>query len=198
MTNCTVALNTGSGGPGGAGGAGGYAGSGSVGLPGNVGSTGSSSGAGVGYSAFNTLLTDVADPKLGPLADNGGPTLTMALLPGSPAIDAGSAVGAPATDQRGVARPQGPGVDIGAFELQQYQQSIPVFMAATIQNGTNCQLQLSGLVPNYSFNLLVSTNLQTWSIATNFTADVNGRFQFLDPMPAQCGNRFYRLMAASP
>jgi hypothetical protein len=51
------------------------------------------------------------------LADNGGPTLTHALLPGSPAIDA--AVGAcPATDQRGVARPQGAGCDVGSFELE--------------------------------------------------------------------------------
>jgi uncharacterized repeat protein (TIGR01451 family) len=58
------------------------------------------------------------NPKIGPLANNGGPTLTHALLPGSPAIDAASSVGAPATDQRGVARPQGPGFDIGAFELE--------------------------------------------------------------------------------
>jgi hypothetical protein len=51
------------------------------------------------------------------LGDNGGPTLTYALLAGSPAIDA--AVGAcPATDQRGVARPQGAGCDVGAFELE--------------------------------------------------------------------------------
>ncbi len=55
------------------------------------------------------------DPRLGPLADNGGPTLTLALLTGSPAIDAG--LDCPAVDQRGVARPQGPGCDIGAFEL---------------------------------------------------------------------------------
>jgi hypothetical protein len=59
------------------------------------------------------------DPLLGPLAANGGPTQTMALLAGSPAIDAipvaSCAVG---TDQRGVSRPQGSGCDIGAFELQ--------------------------------------------------------------------------------
>jgi hypothetical protein len=53
---------------------------------------------------------------LGPLADNGGPTLTHALLAGSPAIDAAVGV-CPATDQRGVARPQGDGCDAGAFEL---------------------------------------------------------------------------------
>jgi len=62
------------------------------------------------------------DPLLGPLADNGGPTQTHALLPGSPAIDAGDNSACPATDQRGVARPvdgNGDGVavcDIGAFE----------------------------------------------------------------------------------
>jgi len=64
----------------------------------------------------------VADPMIGPLANNGGPTLTHALLPGSPAI--GTANDAVATafpvssvDQRGVTRPQGAGSDIGAFEL---------------------------------------------------------------------------------
>jgi len=56
--------------------------------------------------------------KLGPLAANGGPTLTHALLDGSPAIDAGDAANCPATDQRGISRPQGPACDIGAFEWQ--------------------------------------------------------------------------------
>ena len=63
------------------------------------------------------------DPLLGPLADNGGPTETHELLPGSPAIDAIAVAdcvdldGEPVvTDQRGVARPQGVACDIGAFE----------------------------------------------------------------------------------
>jgi uncharacterized repeat protein (TIGR01451 family)/CSLREA domain-containing protein len=56
------------------------------------------------------------DPLLGPLADNGGDTDTLALLGASPAIDAGIAAGCPAADQRGVDRPQGPACDIGAFE----------------------------------------------------------------------------------
>jgi CSLREA domain-containing protein len=55
------------------------------------------------------------DPLLGPLADNGGPTKTHALLEGSPAIDKGNSFGA-TTDQRGVARPQGTASDIGSFE----------------------------------------------------------------------------------
>jgi len=59
----------------------------------------------------------VADAMLGPLQDNGGPTETHDLLPGSPAIDAGSvSCPPPATDQRGIARPQGGGCDIGAVE----------------------------------------------------------------------------------
>jgi uncharacterized repeat protein (TIGR01451 family) len=61
-----------------------------------------------------------ADPMLDPagLQDNGGPTLTIALQPGSPAIDT-AVPPCPPTDQRGVLRPQGAGCDIGAFELEQ-------------------------------------------------------------------------------
>jgi Ca2+-binding RTX toxin-like protein len=59
------------------------------------------------------------DPKLGELQDNGGFTPTHALLPGSPAIDAGGDYGI-VGDQRGgnFVRPVGLGNDIGAFELQ--------------------------------------------------------------------------------
>lgn len=57
------------------------------------------------------------DPLLGPLQLNApGNTETHALLVGSPAVDAGTCAGAPATDQRGVARPKGATCDIGAFE----------------------------------------------------------------------------------
>lgn len=48
---------------------------------------------------------NVTNPGLAPLADNGGPTWTHALLSTSPALDAGSDSLAPATDQRGVPRP---------------------------------------------------------------------------------------------
>lgn len=59
-----------------------------------------------------------ADPKLGPLATNGGLTQTMALLPGSAAIDAVPSNACPvATDQRGVARPGGAACDAGAYEV---------------------------------------------------------------------------------
>jgi CSLREA domain-containing protein len=58
------------------------------------------------------------DPRLGPLADNGGPTRTHALLLGSPAIDAASTPDCPTTDQRGVLRPQGAACDIGSYERE--------------------------------------------------------------------------------
>jgi len=59
------------------------------------------------------------NPKLGPLASNGGPTSTEALLTGSPAINAGglpATSGCPLTDQRGMSRPWGLACDIGAYE----------------------------------------------------------------------------------
>ncbi len=59
-----------------------------------------------------------ADPKLGPLSNNGGPTQTMQIWPGSPAINTGNNATCPATDQRGVPRPQGGICDIGAFEAK--------------------------------------------------------------------------------
>ena len=68
------------------------------------------------------------DPLLGPLQNNGGPTQTMALLPGSPAIDAGNPSGCTdgqghllKTDQRGMPRPDREdivGCDMGAYERQ--------------------------------------------------------------------------------
>jgi hypothetical protein len=58
------------------------------------------------------------DPKLAPLADNGGPTQTRAIGKDSPAFDAGDDATCLKTDQRGVSRPQFAHCDIGAFELK--------------------------------------------------------------------------------
>lgn len=61
------------------------------------------------------------DPMLAPLADNGGGTLMHALLPGSPAINAGNNLAGLTYDQRGDGfdRVIGPSADIGAYEEQQ-------------------------------------------------------------------------------
>ena len=80
-------------------------------------------------SLGNNLFTDgtcfpvgsdqiVGAAGLGPLSDNGGPTATHALETGSPALDTADPAGCPATDQRGVTRPQGAGCDVGAYERE--------------------------------------------------------------------------------
>lgn len=78
---------------------------------------------GQGTTFSGSHLITGLDPKLGPLTNNGGPTQTLALLPGSPAIDVGNNSTCAATDQRGVVRPYnatGIGTaicDMGAFEV---------------------------------------------------------------------------------
>ncbi len=77
-----------------------------------------------GSSGWGASDLQNVDPLLGPLQDNGGPTNTHALLPGSPAVDAANNTTCPSTDQRGETRPKdgdGNGTvicDIGAFEQQ--------------------------------------------------------------------------------
>ncbi|AMV37877.1 choice-of-anchor Q domain-containing protein [Planctomyces sp. SH-PL62] len=88
-----------------------------------------------GVALDPTDLIDT-DPLLGPLADNGGPTWTMALLAGSPAVDAGIAVDGVTADQRGVARPWGAAPDVGAFEADRWPTAFDVPAGTTIVYGT--------------------------------------------------------------
>ncbi|MCE5267526.1 MAG: Ig-like domain-containing protein [Planctomycetaceae bacterium] len=118
-----------------------------------------------GFGAVGDLLN--VDPMLGPLADNGGATQTCALLPGSPAIDAAKTVSSPATDQRGVLRPQGAAADIGAFEAAPVANDD----AYTVDEDGTLNIPSPGLLDNdadaYS-DLLV---------ATLVTSPVNGMLQ---------------------
>ncbi len=142
LTNCTVSDNTASNSGGGLL-IGGAATIGNTIVSGNTAPMnndigGSSIATDLGHNLFGAALSATTSgpgnvytdtPGLASLADNGGPTETMALLPSSPAIDAGSnaliaidpATGLPyTTDQRGVpfARVAGGTVDIGAYEAQ--------------------------------------------------------------------------------
>jgi predicted outer membrane repeat protein len=76
-----------------------------------------------GYAGTN-IITD--DPKLGALGNYGGWTQTVPLQAGSSAIDMGNDSDCPATDQRGISRPQGAHCDIGAFELEIYSIYLPL------------------------------------------------------------------------
>lgn len=71
-----------------------------------------SDGTGTGWIGTDQLNANAA---LATLADNGGPTQTLALLPGSDAIDTGVSAGAPSEDQRGYTRDAS--VDAGAYEF---------------------------------------------------------------------------------
>ena len=80
------------------------------------------------------------NPLLGALANYGGPTQTHALIPGSPAIDAGNPLppggggfACAGTDQRGVARPQGAACDIGAVEHRVGEITIFVYLPAILK-----------------------------------------------------------------
>jgi hypothetical protein len=157
-----------------------------------IGATNDSSG----FTAPGDLAGSKAsplDPKLAPLADNGDPTLSMALTSYSPAIDAGAAAGGPTTDQRGITRPQGRGVDIGAYEYE----FICKITGEGVQSISNFWLQASGL-PNQAYTLQISTNLLNWSDLTNLTTDTYGVGEFVDRDPSHYGLRFYRLKSVVP
>jgi hypothetical protein len=81
--------------------------------------------------------THPLNAELGPLADNGGTTFTIALLSTSPAINAGNDPDCPSTDQRGVTRPQIVHCDIGAFEFND-RPPTALCKNVTVAAVTNC------------------------------------------------------------
>ena len=120
--------------------------------------TGNNNFVGDDSAACLPILT--GNPQLGPLADNGGPTQTMALLPGSPAIDAGDNIHCPPTDQRGIARPQGPSCDIGAFETLEYTISGNAGIAGATLSYTNGTPKTATADGSGNYSITISSN---WS-----------------------------------
>jgi hypothetical protein len=135
---------------------------------------GNNSGTTITPTAGDQIGTAAApiNPQLGPLANNGGPTQTHALLPSSPALDAGAAGADPntgqplTTDQRGGLRPVdllsapnaagGNASDIGAFELQS-ETTLTInpntLPDAVVGSPYNQTLSATGGSGNYSFSL---------------------------------------------
>jgi uncharacterized repeat protein (TIGR01451 family) len=103
---------------------------------------------GSGFAASD-ILNPPGGAKIGMLGDNGGPTQTIPLLPGSPAIDRGDNTGVPATDQRGLPRIVNGTVDIGAFEVQTPPPPPPADLAvaktgpATVTAGQNASYTIT-------------------------------------------------------
>ena len=98
----------------------------------------------------NVLNGTAAMAGLAPLANNGGPTQTFALLPGSPAIDLLACPTDPitgmtlATDARGVSRPQGAACDSGSYEALASPQTLVVTRTADDVNDPNCNTVANG------------------------------------------------------
>ncbi len=129
------------------------------------------------------LITS-ADPKLDPLQDNGGPTETMALQGLSPAIDNAVLANCPATDQRGVSRPQ-PALgdcDIGAFELE-VTNTAPVAVddAYPTDEDTLLSVPTLGVLDNdddAEDDALTAALVTGPSNAASFTLDADGSFDY--------------------
>ncbi|MGA2865423.1 MAG: choice-of-anchor tandem repeat GloVer-containing protein [Verrucomicrobiota bacterium] len=194
LTNCTLALNSGAL-------CGGLSGSGATLVNTLLAANVSSNASGTITDGGHNLSSDSScafanvgslnntDPRLGPLANNGGPTLTIALLPGSPAIDAADTAAAPATDQRGFPRPVGSAADIGAYE---FGWPAPGVLQATRPPGGGIDISVSG-GPGQTCRFFASPDLVNWAaIATNhFRAD--GTLLFHDAGGAGQPRRFYRV-----
>jgi hypothetical protein len=136
-----------------------------------------------------------ANPLLGPLTDNGGATATMALLPGSPAANAGDADLAPATDQRGAPRLSGTYLDLGALQFQ--AGSAPsVLTSYGFATPGQFRIQFAGNT-GAGYTVLTATNLglpfSEWTVLGAATQISNGLFQFIEPQPASPPVRFYRV-----
>jgi hypothetical protein len=146
------------------------------------------------------------DPKLDPqdLQDNGGPTQTIALQLGSPAIDKGTSAGLTGnltTDQRGPGFPRmadysnvanatgGDGTDIGAFE----GTALKILSIALLPNG-HVELQALG-VPNAAHTIQASPDLSPNSFSGIGTATANGTgaLQYDDATAVGLPQQFYRL-----
>lgn len=125
----------------------------------------------------STSFTNV-NPLLGPLTTNGGSTMTMALLPGSPAINTGDNSAAPAADQRGLLRTACGVTDIGAFEIQSGWQ-IVLTGASPFTTGAYTSFTDPGAI---AFNPCIgSTNLTaSGTVNANSPGTYNLTYTFTD------------------
>jgi ribosome biogenesis protein Tsr3 len=162
-------------------------------------------GSSCGFSATNNSLPNT-DPELDALASNGGPTQTMALPAGSPAVDAippATPGCTGSTDQRGVARPQGTGCDIGAYELVVTTTSVLVpsngatllgttTLDASASNATSVEFRLFG--GSYGYNapvLCTATPTEYgWLCSWNTTSVPNGSYALLSEAFGAGGSAF--------
>ncbi len=140
-----------------------------------------------GRGSFNNL-----NPKLLPLANNGGPTPTMALLPDSPAVDSGATAADVSSDQRGVPRPYGTAPDIGAYEWNA-TSFYKDFSLSAVRNNNRMTMPIKG--PGTTiFRVQRSTDLLNWSDICTNTSGTRGMIIIEDTqLPGASG--FYRVVS---
>ncbi len=119
--------------------------------------TGSNNLIGTGSVTGSNNQLGVTDPKLGLLAWNGGPTQTVALQPGSPAIGAGNALSV-TKDQRGIAL-DAPNADIGAFQFQGPPPSVTVSGPTTGTIGIDLPFTFTATEPTPNPNAMFTYNI---------------------------------------
>jgi CSLREA domain-containing protein len=162
-----------------------------------------------GFSAPTDLTGTIAsplDPKLDPngLQDNGGPTRTVALLAGSPAIDKGTRIGLQGpllVDQRGTGFPRtfddpaiapaagGDNTDIGAFELQ----PLPMTAGASLLINESCPPANGAIDPGER----VTVNLELINTSGAATSNLVATLQPSSGLLAPSGPRSYGAIAAN-
>jgi hypothetical protein len=136
------------------------------------------------------------NPVIAPLANNGGPTFTVALRAGSPALDAGDDTlmsSGVTTDQRGLSRKSGAHVDIGAYET--ILGTAPQLTSLGVSN------QMFGFtftnLPHAAFTVLSTTNvalpLSSWTVAGSPIEPTPGQFRFFDPATSNSPQQFYEV-----
>lgn len=162
-------------------------------------------GEAVGFTnGVNNNIVGVADPKLGPLTNNGGRTPTMALLPGSPAIDAGFfLVSQAAVDQRSASR-SGVPVDIGAYEARITTNTFAISEFTKAGGGESGGGTVTiGLSHNTGYDLSVyqTTNLTAsplvWTRveAALETYSGSGQYRATIPVSTNSPRMFYRVQS---
>jgi hypothetical protein len=140
-----------------------------------------------GFSAGTSHLN--SDPLLGPLGYYGGPTPTLPLLYGSPAINTGDTAAALVADQRGFSR-FGSAPDIGAYEWGAAPPTRPQFTEIRQPAANRIELQFSGEIGR-RFEIHASSNLTQWSWLATLT-NQTGPVVFADTGATNQPKRFYK------
>ena len=122
------------------------------------------------------------DPKLGPLANNGGPTQTMALLAGSPAIDAGVAINGVTTDQRGMPRTTPP--DLGAYQTGSDTVQGSDYLVPAGTSAGSLSTSTTGTPVATTSVTLTGTDLFGVAVSLTTSTNVSGQYSFTGLNPS--------------